>query len=127
MGQMVLFGLYLSPLFNAMATVESNYGKTSENVYQISDEYIDDLNRIYTHHYPKICKYDKFSSECMMMDYWRYYAYDYNRRTGKPITYEVLARIHNGGPQGMKKESTKRYWYKVLSCLNMSNSEGRSE
>ena len=113
MEQIMLFGLYLTPLFNAIAKVESDCGVTSKNIYQISDIYIDDLNRIYPHIYPKRCKYDKYASQCMMFDYWRFYAYDYARKTGKPITYEVLARIHNGGPNGMFKATTLPHWYKV--------------
>ena len=109
----MLFGLYLTPLFNAIAKVESDCGVTSKNIYQISDIYIDDLNRIYPHIYPKRCKYDKYASQCMMFDYWRFYAYDYARKTGKPITYEVLARIHNGGPNGMFKATTLPHWHKV--------------
>ena len=113
MEQIMLFGLYLTPLFNAIAKVESDCGVTSKNIYQISDIYIDDLNRIYPHIYPKRCKYYKYASQCMMFDYWRFYAYDYARKTGKPITYEVLARIHNGGPNGMFKATTLPHWHKV--------------
>ena len=117
MEQIMLFGLYLAPLFNAIANVESDCGMTSKNIYQISDVYIDDLNRIYTHTYPKRCKYDKYASQCMMFDYWRFYAYDYARKTKKPITYEVFARIHNGGPDGMFKATTIPYWHKVKKEL----------
>ena len=117
MEQIMLFGLYLAPLFNAIANVESDCGVTSENIYQISDVYIDDLNRIYPHIYPKRCKYDKYASQCMMFDYWRFYAYDYARKTKRPITYEVLARIHNGGPDGMFKATTIPYWHKVKKEL----------
>lgn len=117
MEQIMLFGLYLAPLFNAIANVESDCGVTSKNIYQISDIYIDDLNRIYPHIYPKRCKYDKHASQCMMFDYWRFYAYDYARKTKKPITYEVLARIHNGGPDGMFKATTLPYWHKVKKEL----------
>ena len=113
----MLFGLYLAPLFNAIANVESDCGVTSKNIYQIRDIYIDDLNRIYPHIYPKRCKYDKYASQCMMFDYWRFYAYDYARKTKKPITYEVLARIHNGGPDGMFKATTLPYWHKVKKEL----------
>ena len=117
MEQIMLFGLYLAPLFNAIANVESDCGVTSKNIYQISDIYIDDLNRIYPHIYPKRCKYDKYASQCMMFDYWRFYAYDYARKTKKSITYEVLARIHNGGPDGMFKVTTLPYWHKVKKEL----------
>jgi hypothetical protein len=35
----------------------------------------------------------------------------------KNRNYEVLARIHNGGPQGHKKEATKAYWLKVKKVM----------
>ena len=31
--------------------------------------------------------------------------------------FELQARIHNGGPNGHKKESTKAYWLKVKKEL----------
>ena len=40
MEQIMLFWLYLTPLFNAIANVESDFVVTSKNVYQISDMYI---------------------------------------------------------------------------------------
>ena len=110
---MILFGLNLTPLFYALAEVESNRGITSENVYQIRDIYIDDLNRIYTYHYSYNCKFDKHASERMMYDYWNFYGRKYNKQTGNKITYEVLARIHNGGPNGWAKISTMSYWMRV--------------
>ena len=40
-------------------------------------------------------------------------------RYGKKINYllEGLARIHNGGPNGYRKESTQQYWQKVNKIL----------
>jgi hypothetical protein len=100
-------------LIKAIAIVETDDGRTSKNVYQIRDIYIKDLNRIYTYKYHIRDKYSRSISEMMMYDYWRYYGYQYVKDTGNPITYEVLARIHNGGPDGWKEESTKKYWHKV--------------
>jgi hypothetical protein len=37
----------------------------------------------------------------------------YLNHYGKGLSLEAKARIHNGGPQGHKKESTKAYWHKV--------------
>ena len=39
-------------------------------------------------------------------------------RLGRPPTYEDMARIHNGGPNGYKEESTVEYWEKVKKILN---------
>jgi hypothetical protein len=113
----MIFGLTLSILFSAIAQVESECGETSKNVYQLRDIYIDDLNRIYklqpSHH----LKYSKRLSEKAMLLYWKYYGERYERITGMPVTYEVLARIHNGGPDGFRKNSTKVYWQKVKGHL----------
>lgn len=119
-----LFGLSLTVLFNAIAMVESDRGATSDNVYQIRNIYIDDLNRIYTYRFKYSDKYDKRKSEQMMFDYWRYYGYRYTRLTGRPVTYEVLARIHNGGPDGWRKKSTEGYWRRVERHLNYNNDCG---
>jgi len=37
-------------------------------------------------------------------------------RLGRPVTYQDIARIHNGGPNGYKKPSTKVYWNKVIKA-----------
>ncbi len=39
--------------------------------------------------------------------------YATEKRLGRPVTMEDIARIHNGGPNGYKKESTLKYWSKV--------------
>lgn len=113
----MLFGLSLVALFNAIAMVESDRGATSDNVYQIRDIYIDDVNRICNTQVSYDAKYNVKKSEQMMMLYWQYYGEIYERVTGSPVTYEVLARIHNGGPDGWRKEATKKYWERVKRHL----------
>jgi hypothetical protein len=39
------------------------------------------------------------------------------RRLGHEPTFEDIARIHNGGPNGHKKKATIPYWEKVQSKL----------
>ena len=52
------------------------------------------------------------------------------KRLGREPTNEDIARIHNGGPNGYKKESTLTYWEKVMenpgTCLDnkQSSTEG---
>jgi hypothetical protein len=49
----------------------------------------------------------------------RYMArYATERRLGRPVTAEDIARIHNGGPNGYKKKATLKYWEKVKEYLN---------
>jgi len=47
--------------------------------------------------------------------YWSRYAT--KARLGHEPTLEDLARIHNGGLNGFKKESTKKYWAKVQKAM----------
>lgn len=116
---MMLFGLNLNPLYRAIAKVESDNGITSENIYQITRNYVDDVNRIYpSFRYRHSDVYDRFESETMMLLYWRYYAYMYSRETGKEITYETLARMHNKGGRywtsDRKIAESNPYWNKVM-------------
>lgn len=40
------------------------------------------------------------------------------RRLGREATMQDIARIHNGGPNGYKKQATLKYWKKVEKILN---------
>ena len=44
--------------------------------------------------------------------------YANERRLGRPVTIEDIARIHNGGQNGYKKKATLKYWEKVKKELN---------
>jgi len=126
-----LFGLALGPLYAAMAQVESTCGKYSPNVYQIDahggGNYIADVNRICERMclqtgvtfrpFPTEAKFDRRASERMMAIYWQFWGMEYEKKTGERVTYEVLARIHNGGPLGWKKRETVRYWQRVRDAL----------
>ena len=39
------------------------------------------------------------------------------RRLGREPTFEDAARIHNGGPNGYKRSSTRGYWQKVKTFV----------
>jgi len=113
-----LFGIALAPLYAAIAKVESDRGATSANVYQIRNVYVDDVNRIigsFVYSYSQIQSRGK--SEGMMYVYWNHWGIRYQKKTGKPVTLEVLARIHNGGPIGWKKPETISYWNRVSAVL----------
>lgn len=58
-----LFGIALAPLFAAIAQVESENGKTSDNVYQLQRVYLDDVGRIYGCHFSDDVATSRFSSE----------------------------------------------------------------
>ena len=123
MMNLTLFGLALAPLYAAIAKVESNRGATSTNVYQLRQIYVADVNRIRKSIYPTRFPYawaetaSPRISEQMMYVYWKHWGSHYEEKTRKPVTYEVLARIHNGGPLGWKKPSTVAYWNRVAAVL----------
>jgi len=47
--------------------------------------------------------------------------YATEERLGRPVTWEDIARIHNGGPNGYKKKSTIKYWNKVKCLMNQQS------
>ena len=123
-----LFGVALAPLFAAIAQVESDNGATSDNVYQLQSLYVHDCNRIVVERlrraplrtYAESDRFDRVQSERMIREYLEHYGERYRRLTGKTPTAEVLARIHNGGPNGWRKEATAVYWEKVKAAMERS-------
>ena len=111
-----MYKKYPRQLFQAIRTVESGDDPTAvgENgeigAYQITAAYWVDA----TEHAPELGgSYshvtDPWYAEWVMIAYWERHA---------PNTkLETLARIHNGGPSGHLKESTKGYWKKVFAEL----------
>ena len=133
-----IFGIALAPLFAAIAEVESENGKTSDNVYQISSAYLNDANRISAgmfkingstvhpaYFYPNEVK-SRSASELMMKIYWEYYGNRYFTTTKRFPTAEVLVRIHNGGPDGWKNPATLKYWQKVKAVMDAAD-KGKGE
>jgi len=116
-----LFGLSLAPLYEALAKVESDNGATSDNVYQLTRVYVEDVNRIlgnevYNPDSPYVFS-NPHLQKGMMYAYWAHWGVHYQQKTGNPVTYEILARIHNGGPIGWKKQATLKYWLKVKAAM----------
>ena len=76
--------------------------------FQIWKIYVDDVNRIRGNDkYSYTDRLDRSKSRDMATIYLNHYG----------GTLEEMARIHNGGPQGHKKESTLKYWVKVKERL----------
>ena len=93
--------------------------------YQIHQIYLIDVNRILGK--DKYSIYDRTNrnkSREIVTIYLNYY-WDYlqsyrlnskfwrDTKTVQEFRLECMARIHNGGPDGWRKESTKAYWQKV--------------
>lgn len=57
--------------------------------------------------------YDYHVSKDIAVLYLSYWGEEYQRTQHKKPSFEVLARIWNGGPNGWKKHSTVKYWKKV--------------
>ncbi len=95
--------------------------------YQLTKIYVDDYYRItgkdrmpyFNNHEIRL---DSFWSRVIAEAYIKHYALIAERNNKKIITslrrFEIMARIHNGGPDGWKKESTKEYWHKVKARMN---------
>ena len=81
--------------------------------------YIKDVNRIARTNYTHNDAFDEEKAKEIVRIYLINYGKRYERLTGKTATYEVLSRIHNGGPNGWKKESTIKYWNKVKDKINL--------
>jgi hypothetical protein len=119
----------LEDLIEAMVWVES---KGKENAYakrenaagvlQIRPIMVNEVNRILN-----INKDDRFYT---LDDRWNrdksiemfYVFVDYYHKNS---SYEEIARCWNGGPKGLQKKQTKRYWKKVRNTLNKN--EGSSD
>lgn len=105
-------------LMDAIAVVESNRGATSANVYQFKPIWVEDVNRISGQHltFEQAISDDAVARACIRT-YWEYYGARYYRLTLKQPNAEVLARIHNGGPDGWRMPSTRAYWNRVKATL----------
>ena len=118
-------------LMSALCIVESNakgdYSKKLKEyraigAFQLWKIYVDDVNNIFKNRgckkrYKYSDRYDYRKSYEMVVIYLNHYGTIYEKKTGKKATFEVLSRIHNGGPNGWKKESTIKYWNKVQEIL----------
>ena len=123
----------LNDLLDAIEWVESKGdpdaigdGGAAVGAYQIHKIYVDDVNRIRAHQ--NLTRPSDFDEHGRIM---LRNPFSYEARTDRTlsrlmtITYlmhyggtpEEMARKHNGGPQGHKKESTLPYWEKVKSRM----------
>ena len=85
---------------------------------QIHECVIFDVNRHYGTTYNHEDVFDPQVSYKVFSLYTKMWGDHLMIREGRKPTLEDLARIWNGGPQGYKKEATKKYWAKVKSILD---------
>ena len=85
--------------------------------YQLWDIYVNDVNRFAKTRYTSDDRKNPEISREIVRKYLTYYGKRYERLTGKKATNEILARIHNGGPNGFKKPATDKYWGEIQHYL----------
>lgn len=82
---------------------------------QIHKGVVLDVNRVYGTNYTHQDAFDRSKAVDMFRKYLAIYAVE--RRLGREPTLEDKARIWNGGPNGFRKDATRRYWEKVKVAL----------
>ena len=80
---------------------------------QIHAVYVRDVNRITKRSFRHVDAFKRPVAVWMTRQYLEHYGEVYRRRTGKPPTYEVYARMHVAGPYGWRKTCSLPYWRKV--------------
>lgn len=84
---------------------------------QIRRPYVKDVNdRFGTSYKASDCLGDRKLSVWIFERYMEMYCT--KERLGHEPTYEDVARIHNGGPNGWKSPATLKYWQDVRSYLS---------
>jgi hypothetical protein len=121
----------IETLLDAIEAVESGGdpnaigdGGRAVGAYQIWKIYVDDVNNINTFgpKYNYEDRWDRNKSRAMAKAYLYWYVRFtrgvYNKKPEwDNRKWEYMARIHNGGPNGWKKECTKSYWLKVKRAI----------
>jgi hypothetical protein len=112
---------------DALARLESGNQPTAVNrredahgLYQIRPSYLADANRIMGTNYTLADCHRPAIAEEIVRAYLGHYGDAYAKRTGKPVTREVLARIHNGGPRGAEREATADYGARFVALWEAS-------
>jgi|TARA_B100002003_G_scaffold19578_2_gene16180 hypothetical protein len=101
---------------NTSAVGDRHLSDKAYGCLQIRQPCVDDYNRWHKTNYraeQMLGNYELSIAICR--EYIDYYAIE--RRIGREPTLQDMARIWNGGPNGYKKPSTKKYWEKVKEVL----------
>ena len=89
---------------------------------QIRAIYVRDVNRIAGTHYVHADAFNRRKSVAMFRIYMKYFAT--RDRLGHAPTWQDIARIHAGGPDGWRAPVTLAYWYRVRRVLSEQFAEG---
>lgn len=117
--------LSFTSLLVALIAVESNGnpdavgdGGKAIGILQIHAAVVEDVNRVYRTEYvwPRDAKNPTTAKQICEL-YLRYWMSHHSRKTGQSVSYEMAARIWNGGPTGPTKSATLPYYRKVAKHL----------
>ena len=98
--------------------VEDGDGGLAVGMYQIHQQYVFDVNRIYNTSYTHDDCRDRSTAELIVIKYLRYWGARYQLNTGKEPTFEDYCRMNNGGCHFYKDRSeTDYYWSKCKRFL----------
>ena len=107
---------------DALAAVETNgndaainFAEDAHGRYQIRAAYLADGNAALDTSYTLAEMHDPDKAARIVTAYLPRYGRAFERRTGHEATAADLARIHNGGPFGAKREATLGYAEKFLA------------
>lgn len=84
---------------------------------QIWQSYMSDVYKFRT---ARECLNNRALSIDVYKKYMARYATD--KRLGRPVTDQDIARMHNGGPSGWKKDATLPYWWAVKKKMELLQS-----
>ena len=88
----------------------------SLGMLQLQEKYVQDASEFAEKKWKHTDALDEVTSIRIFRAYMERYATQ--ERLGRPVTYQDIARIHNGGPNGHNKISTLKYWDKVKDVWN---------
>ena len=114
----------LARLIAALVIVESGGDASAvgdkgaaRGILQIHRPYWEDACRFLEVDWPYDDALDPDKSRAVCQAYLRHYGRAFELRSGVSADFEILARIHNGGPNGWKKRATLKYWKRVKAVL----------
>lgn len=110
---------------------DTNLQHKAYGVLQIRQPYLDDVNehcrKVILEHWGRPLTLDDVKEPAVArwvaVQYLTHYGKRYTRITGKRPTFEVLARIHNGGPNGWRRSSTDEHWRRFQEKATRLNIE----
>jgi len=114
----------MQALIDVLEEIESNKqanaigdNGNAKGILQIWDVVVKDVNRVYKTKYVHDDAFNPTKARDIAEKYLSFWGKRYQINNKKAPTYEVLARIWNGGPKGYKKSATDKYWKKVKNVL----------